>query len=211
MFKSKQTDAAVIDPVAAVETVAADQTVNLPATVAADVPTDDTTSEGVRARRAFMPKLFLPNKDWIMQNVVAKGTGSRAVIGRIYGQCFETKDKAGTLPNGQPSVTIALVGAFEAISYITGEVMSVSNAYMPMAFAEKVKAAFADETIKLVEVDCDIGLEATGKAIPYEWVTTAFIEGKEMAALRRMRTSRPRPAKLLLAPGESQLLLTTDK
>jgi hypothetical protein len=49
----------------------------------------------------------------------------------------------------------------------------------------------------MVEIDCDIGVEATGKVIPYEWVVVAFREGEEMAVLKKMRASRQRPAYVL--------------
>ena len=192
----------------AAETVAAETaTNNLPATVETQEPAvesaaEPAATEGIRARRAFMPKLFLPSKDWINKEVVARGQGTRATIGRVYGQCYEAQIKKQTLPDGKPSESIVLIGAFEAQNYISGELMSVSNAYLPMAYAERIKGVLNDETIKVVEIDCDIGLEATGKTIPYEWVVTAFLEGKEMERLRKMRVSRPRPA---------QLLLTTEK
>lgn len=199
----------------AAETVtetAAEMNAETAAASAAETQTADAPAEGVRARRAFMPKLFLPNKDWINVNLVSKGQGTRATIGRVFGTCFETQDKKGTLPNGEPSTTIALVGAFEAISYISGEIMSVTNAYLPMAYAEKVKSVFAaNPEIKVVEIDCDIGLEATGKTIPYEWVVTAFLEGKEMERLKALRNKRRPPANLLVGSGGQPLQLTGPK
>jgi len=156
---------------------------------------DAEASEGVRARRAFMLKQFIPNPDWINVNIVAKGKGTQVTVGRVYGTCLGYEDKVNTLPDGSPSQSVALKGIFQAESYLTGELSEFTVAYLPAAYSEKVKAVFvSDQSIKLVELDCDIGLEATGKTIPYEWVVTAYIEGQEMARLKALRNRRARPA-----------------
>lgn len=152
---------------------------------------------GVRARRAFMPKQFIPNADWINVNIVAKGKGTQAKVGRVYGICTGWAEKENTLPNGDKSVSIVLNGVFQTEDYISGEVSQASQAYLPMAYAEKVKTAFVmDSTVKVLELDCDIGLEATGKIIPYEWVVIAYLEGQEMDRLKNIGRSRGRQAVL---------------
>lgn len=155
--------------------------------------------EGVRARRAFMLKHFIPNADWINQNIVSKGAGTKAIIGRVFGVCFETMVTKTTQKDGRVSESVALKGAFQAEDYKTGEISEATTVYLPMAYAEKVAFMFkADPDLKAVEVDVDIGLEATGKTIPYEWVVIAYREGEAMAVLKRLRASRGRPTQLLL-------------
>jgi hypothetical protein len=195
------------------------ETVESPAPVATSAPetgaaegaeTEEGASTGVRARRAFMLKQFLPNNDWINVNVVAKGKGTKALVGRIYGIATGFEDKMNTLPDGSVASSIAIKGVFESEGYIDGEVGRATAVYFPMAYAEQIKAAFqSDETIKVVEVDCDIGIEATGKTIPYEWVVIAFREGKEMDALKRLKSGRSRsPAAPALAAPAAQKALT---
>lgn len=156
-------------------------------------------TDGARARRAIMLKQFVPTPDWINQNIVAGGKGTRATLARISGLATGYEDKANILPDGSTSASIFIKGMFNGESYLTGELSDASGVYFPMAYAERIKAAMDGMGVKTVEVDCDIGLEATGKTIPYEWVVTAFREGQEMDVLRRIRGTRARPANLLVA------------
>lgn len=160
--------------------------------------------DGKRTRKAFMMKQFLPNKDFIAREIVGKGEGTKAIIGRVWGACFGWEEKTHTFPDGKTSTSVALKGAFEAENYITGELDSAVQVYLPAAYAERVVAAFKSmPDLKVVELDCDIGLEATGKIIPYTWVVVAYREGEEMATLKRIKSSRGRPANavaLLPAP-----------
>lgn len=167
-----------------------------------------TVTDGVRARRGLTMKNLIPDRDWINKNVVAGGKGTRATVGRIFGVATgsvrRTNDVAGT-----PVESIAVGGMFNAESYVTGELSEGTSCYFPMAYAEKIEALFkADATIKVIEVDCDVGLEATGKTIPYEWVIVAYREGQEMAVLKRLRAARQRPANLLISAAGQPLQLT---
>lgn len=159
--------------------------------------TGSVETEGTRARRALMLKQFLPDPDWINKNVVAGGKGTRATIGRIYGLATGYERKNNTLPDGSISESIFVRGMFQSEGFITGELAEASGVYFPMAYAEKI-AAVIEMGVKTVEVDCDVGLEATGKTIPYEWVIVAFREGVEMDVLRRIRGTRKRPEALLV-------------
>lgn len=177
--------------------------------------------QGVRARRAIMLKHFLPGDgiDWINKNVVAQGKGTRATFGRIYGVCTGYEIRTGALPDGTPSQSIALNGDFETENFMTGEIGSGTLAFIPAAYSEKVKAIFdsnavtnekGEETgnlVRSVEIDIDVGVEATGKTIPYEWVVIAFKEGAEMAVLKNLRRSRERPA-FVLSVGEGDKAIT---
>lgn len=169
--------------------------------------------EGKRARRAIMLKHFIPNPDWINKNIVANGKGTKAVLGRIFGVCTSTERKTNTLPDGSQSESVVAHGAFEMENYLTGELGSASSVYFPMSYATQIETVFkASPETQVVEVDCDVGLEATGKTIPYEWVVIAYREGEEMATLKRLRSARGRPANAaprLLAPAAPAQLTTT--
>ena len=188
-------------PVETVEQLPAEIAEQLLVEASAAASAASVATEGVRARRAFMPKLFIPSADWINTEVVSQGKGTRATLGRVYGSAFETIRKSQTLPNGAQSETIAIKGIFQAEDYRTGEISEASMLYLPMSYAEKLEGVFkALPDAKMIEVDCDIGIEATGKPIPYEWVITAFREGAEMEIIKRLRNSRARPTNLLLTP-----------
>ena len=151
-------------------------------------------SQGRRARSSFMMKNFV-DPDWIMKNVVAKGKGSKAMVGRVFGIVTGTKEKKGSLPNGDPSVSIVLEGTFETESYLDGEVSTPSAVYFPNSFALSIKSMFAaDERIKAVEIDCDVGVEATGKGIPYAWVIVNFVESEHQSPLKKLKAARKTPA-----------------
>lgn len=162
-------------------------------------------SKGVRARRAIMLKEFIPNSDYIAKEVVGKGKGTQVVLGRIFGFVTGTTEKENTLPNGDKSKSVVCNGQFETENYLTGEVSAASSVYFPSSFSEAIKGMFAaDESLKVVEVDTDVGLEATGKAIPYTWVVVNHIEGEQQTPLKALRSKRGRPANApqLAAPAK---------
>ena len=168
-------------------------------------------NQGIRARKGLAPKHLLPHQDWINTNVVALGKGTQVTVGRVWGIATATERKV-TEHQGKVLESINVRGTFHMESYVTGEIMEGPGFYFPMAYAEKIEAVFkADSSTEIVEVDCDIGLEATGKSIPFEWVVTAFNDGREMAVMKRLRESRGRSAKawggpLLAAPAATAAL-----
>lgn len=158
-------------------------------------------STGVRSRRAIMLKEFIPSQDFINTQVVAKGKGTKVLLGRIFGFVTGVSEKTNTLPNGEKATSIVVHGQFESESYLTGEISGASTVYFPSSFAEAIKTQFAmDENLKVVQVDTDIGVEATGKPIPYTWVVVNHIEGTDQTPLRKLRAGRPRPALAAPAP-----------
>lgn len=170
-------------------------------TTASELVQAETVSEGLagtRQRRAIMLRQMLPKTDWINVNVVSKGQGTKALIGRVFGVVTKTARKENTLPNGTKSESIVCEGTFESESYVTGEISNGASVYLPMAYAIQIEAAFSQSGVTAVEIDCDIGLEATGKTIPYEWVVIAYREGEKMNVLKNLRAARHRPAMLLL-------------
>ncbi len=214
---AKKTEAAdqVIDAatgeVEQTETGAATETTGEVVEDAGAAVTEGTSvqTEGVRARRAFMLKQFIPNPDWINMNIVAKGKGTQVTVGRIFGFVTSCSRKQNTLPDGSPSESIVCGGILQSENYLDGEIAEASTVYLPMAYAEKIESTFKMfPNLRTIEIDCDIGIEATGKTIPYEWVVTAFREGQEMDVLKRLKSSRARPAgaPALAAPDATKAL-----
>lgn len=168
----------------------------------------EQASAGMRTRRAFMLKQLLPGdgQDWINKNVVSHGKGHKVIAGRVFGVVMGWEEKNNTLPDGKVSKSIALFGQFEYESALTGELGSASSAYLPMAFAQQVAATFAsDPTMKALEVDVDLGVEATGKSIPFEWLVINH-SGVEVSLIKRLRERR-RPGQRAIAAPVSDVAL----
>ena len=167
-----------------------------------DGPPEGETDEAIRARKVIMVQQMIPDENWIMREVVAKGKGSRAFVGKVVGLVRGFEEKSFTQKDGRVTESIALRGEFRPESYHTNEVQTGTTCYLPgWPMRAQVAAVFKDVpagSIRTVEIDCDIGLEATGKPIPYEWLVVAYLEGREMDTLRKLSRRRGRPAG---APG----------
>jgi hypothetical protein len=182
-------------------------------TNAASLSGQAAVSEGIRARKGLAPKHLLPNHDWINTEVVSMGKGHQVVVGRVWGVATGAERKV-TEHQGKTLESINVRGTFQMQSYVTGEIMEGPGFYFPMAYAEKIEAVFkAAPATEFVEVDADIGIEATGKSIPFEWVVVHFTDGQEMAVMKRLRTSRPpsprawgNPSHQLAAPAATAAL-----
>lgn len=162
-------------------------------------------SQGRRARSSFMMKNFA-DQDWIMKNVVAKGKGTQVMLGRVFGIVTSVTEKKGTLPNGEPSTSQVLNGTFETEDYTTGEISTASTLYLSNSFGQSIKALFAsDNAVTAVNIDTDIGVEATGKGIPYAWVVVNHIDNEAMSPLKAMKSARGRPAGLPAPVAQKQL------
>jgi hypothetical protein len=156
---------------------------------------------GRRVRRVLMMKQFA-TPEWIMQNVVAKGKGTHILVGRIYGIASEARRKTNDV-QGRPVESIAISGEFEGQSLLDGTIHNGATVYFPMAFAERIDAALKMEGVSVVNVDIDVGVEATGKAIPYEWTVVAHIQGEAQNALKALRDRRKVDIKQLAAPASA--------
>lgn len=165
-------------------------------TMQADVP---EAGAGVRIRRAFTMKNFLPAGDvntWIAANVTSKGVGFHKMVGRIYGsvQAWEARETQWKSPRpgeGEKVIkSIALSGNLQAEHGETGEIITMDMVFLPMAFASQIARAMQSNPGAAVEMDIDVGIESTGKAIPYEWTVTSYLSGRAERQLRQMRNSR---------------------
>ncbi len=144
--------------------------------------------------------------DWIMQNCVVKGAGTKVQVARIIGKAMQAERKQNTYQD-KTLESIVLRGVFEGENLLTGEIISASEIYLPRAYAQQVAVMFMDETVKRVELDLDIGVRATGKTIPYEWTCTTFTDDGFGAELSRIR-SRRRPNPLTLAHDKPAAQIT---
>lgn len=163
-----------------------------PATQPGDeAPPDD---EGRRVRLVITTKDFLPggDTDWPRQHIAPAPRGTRAILGNLAGQVLRTERRT-TPYKDKVLESVWLHGNFEAMLRGTGEIISAPAAILPRAFGTMIENALADcepgEKMDL-RIDCDIGLEATGRSIPYEWIVIYYHEGKAQKAMREIRSRR---------------------
>lgn len=157
----------------------------------ASVVQDGDEDAPVRSVRAISMKAFLPpeGQSWINKTIVSQGKGFQKMLGRMYGMAARTERKVND-HQGKQLTSVSLIGAFECVVFETGEVISASQVYLPMAFAEQVEASLSLDGVSNVQIDVDVGIEATGKTIPYEWVIYSHLAGAAQKALRRLRARR---------------------
>lgn len=148
------------------------------------------TDQGVRVQRVMTMNTFYPSIDWIMTEIVGKGVGTHVSVGRLYGKANATERQTNDY-KGKQLQSVVVSGMFEAVTLSTGEITRCSRIYLPMSFAEQIEMALRANPGALIDVDVDIGIEATGKSIPYTFTVTSYLEGQAERALRQMRMRRP--------------------
>lgn len=158
----------------------------------AELAIDDT---GQRVRKVITTKDFIPGRDqqWILQNVVSRPKGTYVRLGFLAGFITGT-ERTQTDWQGKTLHSVWLKGMFEARLAETGEVLQAPNAILPLAFGELIEGAFRQAQLSghleglKAELDVEIGVEATGRSIPYEWVVVSYITGEAQRALRAVRS-----------------------
>lgn len=164
-------------------------------------PPDDGDGPIVRARRVITTRDFLPGRDpqWAIANVAARPRGFQMLLGHLFGYAtgFERQTNEVKGAGGVKTLeSVLLKGNFEAtvVDPETGEITEIinaGNAYLPLAYAEPIGAAFVAGAARII-LDLSLGLEATGKMIPYEWVVKgpARADDPTMNALRSRQQAR---------------------
>lgn len=168
-------------------------------------------SQGKRLHNVIVVRQLLPGSNeneqnrFIRENVTEKGKGFQLILGRIEGTAARHERKEFPY-QGNMLKSVVCEGKFYTESYLTGEVNDGTMVYLPNVYAEKIAEVFeSDPSIDAVNIDCDIGLEATTKGTGYAWIVYAFREGEELAILRHLRKSRGRPRNAPpMLPGYSQ-------
>ena len=156
---------------------------------------------GQRDGRIITTKDFLPASDpQFTARLGIEPPGTQVILGSLIGVVNSTERKT-TMWQGKELESVWLNGEFEAVSRQTGEVKAAPTAILPKAFGLTIETAIAglkrnaldqrsgDASAELT-IDCDIGLEATGRPIPYEWIVIYYREGKAQKALRDARARR---------------------
>lgn len=157
--------------------------------------------EGVRLDNVITPRTFI-SKDDIDVALGGKPKGSTITIGHVAGYVRHSERREGMLPDGKTKVeSIWLRGHFEATVYSTGEVRTAAWCILPRVMGEAIEGALQDGVDTAV-LDIELGVEKTGRNIPYAYTVTSYMENKAQAAIS---TIRMRHQKRLAAKGQAQL------
>lgn len=174
---------------------------------------DDT---GRRFRTFISTKDFIPgNRDNLLRFLLDVPAGYVEWLGSVSGWITSTEDKTNKVKDerGEREIkSICLVGDFRAERADHNgelEVLRSARLYLPNAFGEAVKTAFALAGVESVELDCEVGVvKVTRGAIPFEWTVRSYgadpAEARHQAiqARQRARLAR-RQERLALGRGQS--------
>ena len=153
---------------------------------------------GQRVGRILTPKDLLPASDpQFTARLGIEPPGTLVILGSLIGVVNSTERKV-TQWQGKDLESVWLNGEFEMVKRQTGEVKAAPTAILPKAFGITIETALAglkgdfdaNGNAAQLTIDCDIGLEATGRPIPYEWVVIYYREGKAQKAMRDARARR---------------------
>jgi hypothetical protein len=135
---------------------------------------------------------IITTKDWANGRdpntiVVGNPPGTRFLLGSLRGVVNSTERNTHTYKDKELE-SVWLNGEFEAIVAETGEIKSAPTAILPKAFGITIETQIANLKREggdaELTIDCDIGLEATGRPIAYEWIVIYYREGKAQKAMR---------------------------
>jgi hypothetical protein len=160
---------------------------------------------GERVERIITTRDFLPPDDpQFAARLGVEPRGTRVLLGSLRGVVNSTERRTANW-QGKLLESVWLNGEFEAVLAGTGEIKSAPTAILPKAFGMTIEASIAALLAEMypqgaltptngglpqgvqLTIDCDIGLEATGRSIPYEWIVVYYREGKAQKAMRDVR------------------------
>ena len=160
---------------------------------------------GMRVDQALVMPALLPVAradavDWIMRNVVAHGRGTHIVVGRVVGAAFRAEWRE-TEWQGKQLRSVLLTGEFRMVSTVTNLVRENSELWLPTGYAKALAAKLALYPDAIAEFDVDIGIEATGRTIPYAWTVVSHLRQRSSERLERLWGNRRVQPGLLAGPA----------
>ena len=187
---------------------------------------ENTTTDAAEANAEGRVVLnALTTKDFISKGEAVKfgvnePVGTVKWLGTIIGKAIGGKEKITVQSDGKPSRSFQFEGMFEGYIYDTDETKTARGAFLPGAFSTELEMTLAK--VKSVEggenntasFAIEVGIEATGRTIPYTYVVRAY--GKQAVDLledvRRQLPQIPgrRQGNLALATPKEAISLTVD-
>jgi hypothetical protein len=171
----------------------------------------DTT--GIREDSPLVMPMLLPVPrgpdavDWIMRNIVAHGRGTHLCVGRVAGHAYRADHKENEW-QGKKLEAIVLNGLFRMQSTVDPKLIyENAELYLPLNYAKKVEAELKlsklDGADRVVTIDADIGIEATGRTIPYRWSVISRFRSRSASALDKLWSRRDTSPGLIAGPAKS--------
>jgi hypothetical protein len=145
------------------------------------------------------PKSFLPPgadtdpKADPRKLVALEKNGTRIMLGALGGTITRIERKTKEW-EGKELSSVWLHGKFEAHVYATDETVQAPVAILPRAYGDMIENAFRaamedGQTHGLrARLDVEVGVKASGGAIPFNWCILNFEEDESDRALREIRT-----------------------
>lgn len=161
---------------------------------------------GTRIETFISPRTFI-DKDAILPLIAGKPRGFGVQLGRIAGyatSCERRENTAGLKgQDGKPvPPSVWIKGEFEATILATGELRSARFLILPRAAGELIEEAFSAGAQRAF-MDIELGLEATGRTIPYAYTVTAY-GGRDSESRRAVRAIRARQEQRALARSQTR-------
>lgn len=167
---------------------------------------------GLKVQTFIAPKDFLPGRDpaWAIQKIAPLPRGQLVELGTLGGVVIGTERKTFKDPDGSTSESVWLKGDFvaTAVNPETGEVttMTSGNAIIPTSMAVKIENAFRQGAEKIM-LDLEIGIEATGRMIPYAYRVTFYPDEAAQRAINLIVERQQARSKRKLAKAVEQRLI----
>lgn len=172
----------------------------------ADIPSDNI---GRRIDALISPRSFVAMEQ-AQQLIAGKPRGWNMPIGRIIGFATrgERRDSKAPVKPGEAPLppSFFIQGTFECTSLLDGTIRTAPWLILPRAAGDMLEAGFQGGADRVL-LDIELGLEATGRAIPYTYTVTAYgtRETPDQKALSLLRERQARRAQArLAAPDPNQ-------
>lgn len=115
--------------------------------------------------------------EWIHQHVTPQPAGYHVTVGRIAGYAVNGEERESSIAvkagEKKPPPSFWVKGQFESTALGTGEVKTAPWLILPRSAGELLKGAFQSGAERVL-LDLEIGLQTTGKALPYRWTVRAY-------------------------------------
>lgn len=146
-------------------------------------------TEGTRLENFISPRTFVAMAE-ILPMLAGLPIGQSVPLGHIGGMVrgYEKRESQLPLKSGDkaPPPSIWLRGEFEATSYQTGEITRSVWAILPRVMGELVAEALDNHEGEAI-LDIELGVAATGRAIPYTYTVTTYSATRAQTALTAIR------------------------
>ena len=145
-----------------------------------DIPIEpDEIDRLAEAAQAFDPKgrigrTVITTKDFTagvdaFEIISGHPKGSLVTLGTLAGKIYAVEKKENEW-QGKKLESYWLVGQFEAFIGATGEIFTAPQAILPKAYGMEIANAFRDLGVTTAALGVTIGLQITGRTIPYQWI-----------------------------------------